>query len=261
MLKSPDIWPRLQERFPWPSECPDVKPVHWALDYGGRALITNLIARRKVRVVLEIGVFLGGSVRQWLSASPDVLVVAVDPWPQINLPNRFILNHPIGRRHWDQISAPDGLYQTFLSSLREMRQRILPVRAASMAVLPELHTLGLRPELVYLDADKTGEEITLCEKLFPGALISGDDWWWQDGRQFPIQMPVKESCRRRGRHLKQADNTWLIDVQPWTWQERQIRLRCLPSELAQRIDIIRQRVLGINSSGESIRGTPPARGC
>ncbi len=249
---TPSAWSLLKEQYPWPLEQPEVKPLHWSLDYGGRELITNLIARRKVRVVLEIGVYLGGSARQWLSVSPDVLVVAVDLWPQVTL-SGFEVRDPIGRRYWDQLSAPDGLYRTFLSSMWDERQRIVPVRSRSTEVLPELHALGLRPDLVYLDAGKTGVEIPLLEQLFPDALISGDDWCWHDGRQFPIRMPVKESCRRRGYHLKQVHNTWLIDDQPWTRQERLIRLRCLPREILHRAGAIRQQIRGVNSIGISIR--------
>jgi hypothetical protein len=256
ILTPPALWLQLQERYPWPGERPDVKPIDWSVDYGGRDLITNLIARRKLRMVLELGVFLGGSARQWLMASPDVLVVAVDPWPEItSATHQFYFNHPIGRRHWDQLTAPHGGYRTFLSSLWNLRQRIVPVRAGSMTVLPELHALGLRPDLVYLDTDKTGQEISLCEALFPEALISGDDWYWQDGRQFPIRVPVTESCRRRGYHQKQVDNTWLIDSHPWTWQERLIRLRSVPKELFHRLDVVRQQMGGVNSGGGSAGDT------
>ena len=37
--------------------------VPWVMDYGGRDLIRHLIAVRQPRVIVEIGVVLGGSVR------------------------------------------------------------------------------------------------------------------------------------------------------------------------------------------------------
>jgi hypothetical protein len=48
-------------------------------------------------------------------------------------------------------------------------------RESSLDVLPELHSLGLRPDMVYIDADKKGHEIPVCDELFPDAVIAGDD--------------------------------------------------------------------------------------
>ena len=100
----------LRSRFPWPARRPDVPAVPWVMDYGGRDLIKHLIATRKPRVILEIGAFVGGSVRQWLEVSPDVTVVAIDPWPQKKGPDPFCDAHPIGRLHSRQLREPDGLY-------------------------------------------------------------------------------------------------------------------------------------------------------
>lgn len=223
-------WELLRERFPWPEQKPACKSIHWSLDYGGRGLVTRLIRERRLKVVLEIGVFLGGSVRQWLAASPDVVVIAVDRWSIPPEQNDFVL-----RKSSEEVRRvlrdPELFYQAFLSTLWDERDRVVPVRGESIDMLHELHALGVRPDLVYLDADKEGGEIALCEKLFPGLLISGDDWYWGADQGLPIRRPVREFCRANGRHLKQVAMTWVIDVQPATLAERCRLLYYLPHEI------------------------------
>lgn len=218
-------------------------------------MITDVLASRRLRVVLEIGVFLGGSVRQWLEASDELVVVAVDPWPNLDPLRRhesYVARHSSGRRHAHQLFAPDGLYNTFLASLWDQRERIVPVRGLGVDVLPALRTTGLRPDLIYLDADKSGVELPLCATLFPDALIGGDDWIWQDGRTFPIRGPVRETARRQRRELKCIDQTWLIDDRPWTWGQRMAWARRLPWTVGHTIDAARQRMCGRNSAGKPI---------
>lgn len=249
-------WTALKARFPWPAARPAVGAIEWSLDFGGRDLIIGALADRPLRLVLEIGVFLGGSVRQWLQAADDVLVVAVDPWSDLSHRppyGSFAERHPLGRRHAAQLFVPNGLYDSFVSSMWDVRERIVPVRGKAKDVLPTLHALGLRPDLIYIDGDKTGDELPLCERLFPSALIGGDDWMWQDGSTFPIRRPAIELARRQGRMLKHIDNTWLIDDRPWNWRQRRCWVAHLPSTMRHRLDAIRQRLSGLSSSGEPAR--------
>jgi len=71
---------RLREQHPWPTRRPAALPTNWNDDGGGRKMLTDLIVERNVSVILEIGVFFGGSARTWLNASPNITVVGVDPW-------------------------------------------------------------------------------------------------------------------------------------------------------------------------------------
>lgn len=254
-------WSTLQERFPWPAKKPAAEPVAWSMDYGGRDLITDVIASRRLRVVLEIGVFLGGSVRQWLDACDDVVVVAVDPWRDLKRTTThktLVEKHQLGRRYGDQLFAPEGLYDTFVASLWDQRLRVVPIRGTGIEVLPIIHAAGLRPDLIYLDADKKGKELPQCAELFPGALIGGDDWIWQDGRSFPIRIPAFETARRQGRVLKHVDQTWLIDDRPWTWRQRLLWARRLPWSVGHTLDAGRQRLCGRTSAGTPLCTTAPA---
>ena len=122
-------------------------------------------------------------------------------------------------------------------------------RGRSLDVLPELHSLGLRPDMVYIDADKKGHEIPVCDEFFPDALIAGDDWNWSDGYSFPIRDPAARSARKRGRRLKCVGTTWLIDDGPWTIRERLLQLQSSPRSLAQATYSLIKRLYGTTSSG------------
>jgi hypothetical protein len=239
----------LTARYPWPTERPSESPILWSLDYGGRRLVTDAIASRGVNVLLEIGSFLGGSARQWLAASRDVVVICVDPWPDLTDPGLGIAAHRIGRAYRDQLRAPDGVYRSFISSMWDVRHRIVHVRGMALDVLPELHALGLRPDMVYIDADKKGHEIPVCDELFPDAVITGDDWNWSDGYSFPIREPAFRSARKRGRRLKSVRTTWLIDDGPWTIRERLLQWQSSPRSLTQATHSLIKRPYGTTSSG------------
>lgn len=239
----------LRIQYPWPSRRPEVPSIPWVMDYGGRELIMHLIRDRDIKLIIEIGAFVGGSVRQWLYASSRVIVIAIDPWPQIKGPNVFYDNHPVGRVHADQLRGPDGLYLGFLASLWQERERVIPVRGTGEKILPALHAIGLRPDLIFIDADKSAIELKICDDLFQGAIVCGDDWLWSDGKGFPSQRPVQESAHRRGRILKCVSNTWLIDDRPWSISERWLWLSGLPTSLRRRFTAWRRALWGLDSSG------------
>lgn len=240
---------RLGEQHPWPESRPPVDPVPWSMDYGGRRLITDLIVSRDIRLLLEIGSFLGGSARQWLEASPNVVVVCIDPWLDISGPRPLMDAHPVGRLFGQQLRRPGGLYDSFLSSMWELKARVTPVRGKAADILTDLHQLGLRPDLIYIDADKKGDEIAICDELFPDALIGGDDWNWSDGYEFTIRSPARKSAFKRKRFLKHFGNTWLIDDRPWSLSERLLQLKDAPRGYAQVMHSFLRRMIGKTSGG------------
>lgn len=218
----------LRSTYPWPNECPDVEKHPWCLDGGGRSLIDYKLKQIKAKTVLEIGSFLGGSTERWLKASRDVTVVAIDPWPSTSDVATIAKTKGCSDKIFRQLDRPEGFYQTFLRNLWESRDRVIPVRGYSHDVLHQLHKTGLRPDLIYLDATKEGDEISICHELFPDAVMSGDDWEWGIDEDYPIRKPVKQFCQQHDRHLIVDAATWLIDRNPPTigyrWYRRKDRL-------------------------------------
>lgn len=242
----------VKRNFPRPAERPAVP---WVMDYGGRGLINHLITTRHLKVIVEIGVFVGGSVRQWLDVSPIMIVVASDPWPHVSGPKLVYDTHPWGRLYLRQLREPYGLHHAFLATLWEDRERVIPVRGGGADMLPALHTLGLRPYLVFIDADKQAAEIRLCDELFPEAIVCGDDWLWCDGERFPSQPPVRESAARRGHVLKCVSNTWLIDDRPRTLAERILWVCGPPVAMRRHVTAWRRARHGRDSAGDLPRAS------
>ena len=242
---------KVRERYPWPRDCPSLAPIPWSMDYGGRRLITDLLTQRDVKVVLEIGSFVGGSARQWLNASPAAVVICIDPWSDVVGERPHLDSHPVGSAFSRQLRMPEGLFQSFLASMWDVKDRVIPVRGRSEEKLPQLAALGLKPELIYIDADKQGGEIALCDELFPDALISGDDWNWCDGYSFSVRAPAQRSARDRKRVLKNFGNTWLIDDQPWAAREKIFQLCALPRSAVQIARAMLRRLSGKTSGGNA----------
>ena len=105
----------------------------------------------------------------------------------------------LARVHARQIRELDGLYHAFLATLWEDRDRVIPLRGTTGREMPPaLHSLGLRPDLIFIDTDTQATEVAIYNDLFPEATVCGDDWLWCDGKRFPSQRPVRESALRRG---------------------------------------------------------------
>lgn len=199
----------LNRKFPWPDVRPDCNPSEWILDGGGRELIGNRIIKNDVCLVIEIGVFLGSSVKKWLAVSPKVHVIAIDPW-EGKWWSEYALKH--GRNELAvQFENNDGPFMTFLASLWEYRERVIPVRGTSPDKLYELAKMGIVPDLIYFDSDKTGLDIEIAHKLFPSAIITGDDWTWRKGNEYPIRKAVKKFARKYGKFVRSSRATWVLD--------------------------------------------------
>jgi len=228
----------LAERYPWPEQRPDFRPIDWSLDGGGRWLVEKKIRPKSHPIVLEIGCFLGGSIRNWLSASPHAQVVAVDPWPESWDAAEYARRYDRPQWEIEQLSRDDGFYQSFLAALWDQRKRVIPVREYSPDILRTLSDLGLRPDVIFLDSDKVGTEIEICRELFPGAIMTGDDWGWRnEAGEYPIREPVQRFCQQNGRYLKVENATWVIDTDP---PSVAFRLRTLRRSLKRRLREIRR---------------------
>ncbi len=217
---------QLRIAHPWPDKHPDARSVEWGWDAGGKHLVIEQIKRNAVEVVIEIGVMLGASAKVWLETSPNVVVIAVDPWlGGVGL--EATRRESAHRWQIEQLTRqPDGLYETFLANMWEYRERLIPIRGMAPEALYGIAQTGLRPDLIYLDADKSGRELDVCHTLFPNAILTGDDWFWGTDRLwnpddgYPIRKPVKEFCRRHQRHLLVDKSTWVISETPPSWHYR-----------------------------------------
>ncbi len=199
---------RLRSRWPWPDTPPGVEPAEWPLDGGGRELITECIAPDAPFLILEIGSFLGSSAQKWLNASPGAFVIAVDPWEGKWWAD-YAMKH--GRVSLaEQFALKDGPFLTFLASNWKFKDRLFPCRATSPDILHVLAGMGVQPDLVYFDSDKSGADIETAHRLFPGALLTGDDWTWRHEHEYPIRKAVREFARAHDFSVVAYKATWVL---------------------------------------------------
>lgn len=209
----------LRNTYSIPTLQADFKPFYWCLDGGGKELIKTTIINENISVMVEVGVFFGGSTKQWMDTSSDLVVIGIDPFPK--LVNYLKNNIHIYKKHIDfgkldyeslinQLSEPNGTYFSVLSNLQEYQDRFIPIKGTSPEKLYELYDLGIEPELIYIDSDKKMDELEVCHKLFPNCIISGDDWTWHKEEGFPIRKPIQIFADKYNYEVISCRATWLL---------------------------------------------------
>jgi hypothetical protein len=200
---------QLRLLYPWPEQRPPLPPSTRGWDGGGRDIVTRRMVERRVGVVLEIGSFLGLSTRTWLSAVPDATIICIDPWYDH-------YDDDSGFRHWPDVVGKN-IYHLFLSSCWEFRDRIIPVRGTSPTTLQVVADLGVQPDLVYIDGDHAYEsawcDIETSHRLFPRAILTGDDWTWDKHTHPPraVREAVEDFAAARNWRVEASGNTWALD--------------------------------------------------
>lgn len=203
---------KLRELHPWPAQRPTVAPSERGWDGGGREIVADLIRERQMKVVLEIGTFLGLSARKWLHCAADLAVIAIDPWIS---PKPHEWTESWALKGWPEIHHKD-VYELFLSSNWDYRQRLIPVRGPSPQRLQAVFDCGVKPDMIYVDGDHSYDgvmrDLTESYRLFPDAVLTGDDWKWD--KEFSPPRSVREAvvdfseARDWSVHFKQ--NTWVL---------------------------------------------------
>lgn len=163
----------LRRRYPWPEDRPEV-PEELTGWFAGpnRDLLGELIAAApQEAVVVELGSFRGMSSAFIADRlSPGATLICIDHW----------LGSEEHHRHdqWRQMLPT--LYETFLCNTWTWRGRIIPMRTTTRDGLRELRKLGVRPDVIYVDAAHDEESVYMdvrdCLEFFPDAEICGDDW-------------------------------------------------------------------------------------
>lgn len=194
---------------PWPDERPDAPAVDWGWGVEGAELLRDLVDPG-ARVILEIGSLLGGSARFWAAHCPEARVLCVDPWIDVaDAADRPFLEH-VPELVDVVVGRVDGLYQVFLASNWDHRDRITPLRGFSPDRLASVHAAGVQPDVVYVDGSHVYEDViadlSTARALFPEALLCGDDYDWP-----AVAAAVDYLVANRGDRLRRSGNTFAIE--------------------------------------------------
>ena len=198
------------------------------LDGGGREIIASLINAtsyaNKPVLLVEIGIFMGGSALKWLERKNlfyygvDVASFGADDWragyinTEIWLKGWFEENINVSRLYLANLAKLDGYKSTLEATLWQYRKRsILNLRGCPNALLPLLDCSTKYSDsnfqtFFYLDSDKEYYEMYLIYLLWPNAFITGDDWTFGDGT---VRVKLCDLANRLGLVLFEKQATWI----------------------------------------------------
>jgi len=213
------IFQSLLDANPWPN-ITGATAWNYTLGGGGRQLIDDLITQHRPAHMLEIGCFLCASTRRWLSLDPNLKLVGVDPWDDnlIAQCRRYVdrpgLTHAYPERATQERFAADvehqGPFTTAVANMRGFEGRFVPVRGRSPDVLPGLKDAGLEPGLIYIDAGKNIDDLEACHSLWPGAILTGDDWHWGRTKGYPMRRIVEAFAEKHDLKITADLATWVL---------------------------------------------------
>ena len=217
-LRRDNPWPLFPEQ--------DHAPFYLPLDAGGdggREIILRQLVEKDVRLMVEVGCFLGGSSLQWLQAKSDLTVIGVDPWDgnwAAYITN--MLTHPTMSRHAEHLADAEvkristllrdyGNYAVALNNLRDYRDRFIPLRRYSPEALHYLHGRNINLDLIYIDAFKHRADLDTAYFLYPDAILCGDDWLWPDeSGRFVMQYAIKDFAADHGFEIEDKRQSWVL---------------------------------------------------
>lgn len=209
----------LIEEFPTPKTS-NVPAYRFSLDGGGRDMIQDYFRQHDIKLVVELGCFLCGSVLQWLESKPDLTVIGIDPWEGRwhEILERYVSN-PVFNSCFGDIEDREafvtsvrdkGPYLSSMANMQEYRDRFVPIVGKSPEKLHVLKDRGIEPDFIYFDNDKGLSDLDVALELFPKAHLGGDDWTWGKDQGYPVQIAVKSFCERHGYRHEARRASWII---------------------------------------------------
>jgi predicted O-methyltransferase YrrM len=159
--------------------------------YGNRKPMEKLIDKHDVKVVIEVGSWLGASTRHIATCLPkDGKVYAVDHW--------------LGSAEHQHRETLSKLYEQFLSNVihKKLTNKIIPIRMASVEA--EKFLSDVKPDLIYIDASHETEavyqDLTVWFPHVKGhGILCGDDWAWPSVQKAVIRFAEENHLAVEGK--------------------------------------------------------------
>lgn len=170
--------------------------------------LEKIIKERNVTTVVELGSWLGKSTIHMASILPEGgKVYAVDHW----LGGADHQPGVVGYEEWADFLPV--LYEQFLSNVihAQMTDRIIPIRTTTLLASIQIRELGVKPDLVYVDASHDMEsvykDLVAYYPFVKGhGILCGDDWGW--GVDLPVMRAVQRFASENNLRIE-VPNGWL----------------------------------------------------
>lgn len=204
--------PLLSQLAQWPAQKPNVPVDRDETMFINRqqlSLVLRALAVKDKVVIAEIGSWIGASTRGILNELPNAYVIAIDWWEGSEDINYFP----------QLVQKLPTLYETFLVNCWDYKNRLIPLKMKSIEGLTRIHELGINPDLVYVDASHTYQDVLLdletIYKFFPDTIMCGDDWSWVAPHGFsspgmPVRRAVVDFCNKYKFEVFGDRNFWII---------------------------------------------------
>lgn len=200
----------LKEMYHWPEKKPSVLQDSHSL-FGNHKQMKRILSN-DMRIIIELGSWLGASTRFILNNAPNATVIAIDHWKGSTEHQKDMAIY------YSDVYAKrlKTLYETFLINCWTYKNRLIPLRATTLQGLQIIYNLGIVPDLVYVDAshdfDSVLKDLEKIYSCFPSTLIIGDDWEWDKMKNdhYPVRRAVKFFLKKYGFEVVFEKNFWMI---------------------------------------------------
>ena len=189
----------------FPVDKPINTMMHGWLGYGNKEELLRVLNKPQIKTIVELGSWYGKSSEFILKNDKTIEIICVDLWSNSDIKegNQVIKYND----KYSKILDTYDLYETFLANMWDYQNRVLPVKMDTKIGLKHIHSLGIEPNAIYIDANHTYKdvkgEIELSIKLFPNAILLGDDMNWSG-----VKRAVIECAKKYNFHLIKNRNCW-----------------------------------------------------
>lgn len=202
-MRIPDACDRLSDKHPWPDQKPDFPTDEHGWFGWVHKAVFDVAIPKDAKVIVEMGSWLGKSTKYICSHAPTARVIAIDHWKGDD--SILVGADP------ETASKVDYLYERFLANCWEFKSRLIPVKATTEEGLEEVSSMGILPDIIYLDASHKYEDVCkdleLIHRLYPNVRLLGDDY---GGKWDTVIRAVDEYCGRYGLKVLTVNQAWML---------------------------------------------------
>ena len=197
-------WTDLQAHYHWPAERPDIKATldGWKIH---ETAWYELLSPLEQPIIAEVGAWMGKTSRWILERFSRARLIAIDVW-SLDKGDPFCTSHYNRWLELGRVKPTDSLADMYRANLWDFRNRLVMIQDDSVHGMQRA-SAHVRPSVVYIDAahdhDSVIADIETTLRLFPHALICGDDY----KRGGPVATAVHEIADERGFGVQLYGNT------------------------------------------------------